>query len=78
MYDDAHATTEGPARTQASNLEDFRGRWVVIDEERGCVMDADEDLGALCGRMVDSQWTHCCVVLASAGDLGSGSSLLHH
>jgi len=51
---------------------EFRGRWVALDEchydprtaqpTEGTVVDADEDLVALCGRMQDSDSKHCAIL----------------
>ncbi len=54
----------------------YRGRWVALDQVRyeagssnpseGEVVDADEDLAALCGRMRDSHRTACAIVFCEA------------
>ena len=52
--------------------EEYRGRWVALDECRydsrtaqpieGSIVDSDEDLASLCGRMQASDNKHCAVV----------------
>ena len=52
--------------------DQFRGRWVALDECRydprtaqpaeGTVVDADEDLVALCSRMQDTDSKHCAIL----------------
>lgn len=51
---------------------EFKGRWVALDECRydpktaqpteGTVVDADEDLVALCARMQASDNRHCAIL----------------
>jgi hypothetical protein len=51
---------------------DFRGRWVALDDckydprtaqpTEGTVVDADEDLVALCSRMQASDSKHCAIL----------------
>jgi hypothetical protein len=51
---------------------EFRGRWVALDEckydpqtaqpTEGTVVDADEDLVALCSRMQASDSKHCSIL----------------
>jgi hypothetical protein len=57
---------------QICRSDEFRGRWVALDECRydprtaqpteGTVVDADEDLVALCDRMQASDSKHCAVL----------------
>ena len=57
---------------QIKDSETFRGRWVALDDCRydsrtaqpveGTVVDADEDLVALCSRMQESDNKHCAIV----------------
>ena len=57
---------------QICGSDEFRGRWVALDECRydprtaqpteGTVVDADEDLVALCSRMQDSDSKHCAIL----------------
>src|SRR5687768_8363228 len=52
--------------------EEFRGRWVALDECRydedtgrateGSVVDADDDLVELCARIRESQRTNCAIL----------------
>jgi hypothetical protein len=56
---------------QICRSEEFRGRWVALDDCRydprtaqpteGTVVDADEDLVALCSRMQASDSKHCTI-----------------
>src|SRR5262249_25956955 len=56
---------------QICRSEDFRGRWVALDNCRydqsraspteGDVVDADEDLAELCRRMREADKTHCAI-----------------
>jgi hypothetical protein len=57
---------------QICRNDDFRGRWVALDECRydprtaqpseGTVVDADEDLVALCNRMQASDAKYCAIL----------------
>jgi hypothetical protein len=57
---------------QICRSDQFRGRWVALDECRydsrtaqpveGSVVDADEDLVALCSRMQQSDSKHCAIL----------------
>jgi len=57
---------------QICRSEEFRGRWVALDgckydprtaqPTEGTVVDADEDLVALCSRMQDSDNRHCAIL----------------
>jgi hypothetical protein len=50
----------------------FRGRWVALDgclyddvsgkPKAGAVVDADEQLVALCSRIRDSKWKNCAIL----------------
>ena len=52
--------------------DEFRGRWVALDECRydeetgrateGAVVDADDDLVELCARIRESEWKHCAIL----------------
>jgi hypothetical protein len=56
---------------QICRSDEFRGRWVALDECRydprtaqpaeGTVVDADEDLVALCARMQETDSKHCAI-----------------
>jgi hypothetical protein len=57
---------------QICRSDEFRGRWVALDECRydprtaqpteGTVVDSDEDLVSLCSRMQDSDDRHCAIL----------------
>jgi hypothetical protein len=57
---------------QICGSDEFRGRWVALDECRydprtaqpteGSVVDADEDLVELCSRMQESDSRHCAIL----------------
>jgi hypothetical protein len=57
---------------QICQSEEFQGRWVALDRckydprtarpTEGTVVDADEDLVALCSRMQASDSKHCAVL----------------
>ena len=57
---------------QIKQKSEYRGLWVALDECRydaktaepveGSVVDADEDLVALCSRMQDSDSKHCAIL----------------
>ncbi len=57
---------------QICHSDDFRGRWVALDNCRydqttaspveGDVVDADEDLAELCGRIREADRTHCAIL----------------
>lgn len=57
---------------QICRSEEFRGRWVALDDckydprtaqpAEGIVVDADEDLVALCSRMQASDSKHCAIL----------------
>jgi hypothetical protein len=57
---------------QICRIEEFRGRWVALDgckydprtaqPTEGIVVDADEDLVALCNRMQASDSKHCSIL----------------
>ncbi len=57
---------------QICRSEEFQGRWVALDRckydprtarpTEGTVVDADEDLVALCSRMQASDNKHCAVL----------------
>ncbi len=57
---------------QICRSDDYRGRWVALDNCRydqvtaspieGDVVDADEDLAELCGRMREADKTHCAIL----------------
>jgi hypothetical protein len=61
---------------QICRSNEFRGRWVALDECRydrrtaqpteGTVVDADEDLVALCSRMQASDSKHCAILFCDA------------
>jgi hypothetical protein len=57
---------------QICRSKEYRGRWVALDEctydpgtaqpAEGTVVDADEDLVALCSRMQASDSKHCAIL----------------
>ena len=57
---------------QICGCDEFRGRWVALDRctydprtaqpTEGTVVDADEDLVALCSRMQASDSKHCAIL----------------
>jgi hypothetical protein len=57
---------------QINQSIEFRGRWVALDHCRydsktaqpveGIVIDADEDLVELCGRIQESENKHCAIL----------------
>ncbi len=57
---------------QICRSEDYRGRWVALDNCRydqstaspteGDVVDTDEDLAELCRRMREADKTHCAIL----------------
>jgi len=63
---------------QIRSSSEFRGRWVALDECRydprtaqpteGTVVDADEDLVALCARMQASDSRHCSILYCEETD----------
>lgn len=69
---------------QICRNEAYRGRWVALDEctydERtakpveGSVVDADEDLAALCSRMQQSDSRHCAILFCEDHDESPPSS----
>lgn len=67
--------------------DEFRGRWVALDECKydartaqpveGSVVDADEDLAALCSRMQQSDNRHCAILFCQEMDEPMASSRRH-
>ena len=63
---------------QICRSSEFRGRWVALDEcnydprtarpVEGTVVDADEDLVALCARMQDSDNRRCAILFCEERD----------
>ena len=63
---------------QICRSDEFRGRWVALDEchydprtaqpAEGTVVDADEDLVALCCRMQASDSRHCAILFCDELD----------
>ena len=57
---------------QICRTDDFRGHWVALDNCRydhttaapveGDVVDTDEDLAELCGRMRAADKSHCAIL----------------
>jgi hypothetical protein len=57
---------------QICRSADYRGRWVALDNCRydqisaapveGDVVDTDEDLAELCGRIREADKTHCAIL----------------
>lgn len=62
--------------SEIRETEEFRGRWVALDECRydaktaqpveGSVVDSDEDLVSLCSRMQANSQRHCAVLFCDA------------
>jgi hypothetical protein len=60
---------------QLQRSDEFRGRWVALDNCRydaktaqpveGSVVDADEDLAELCHRIRSEDGRHCAIVFCS-------------
>ena len=60
---------------QLQRSDEFRGRWVALDNCRydaktaqpveGSVVDADEDLAELCSRIRSEDGRHCAIVFCS-------------
>ncbi len=73
---------------QICRNDEYRGRWVALDEckydprtaqpTEGTVVDADEDLVALCARMQESDNRHCAILYCdergTVEELGPSSS----
>lgn len=69
---------------QICRSEEFRGRWVALDDCRydprtaqpfeGTVVDADEDLVALCNRMQASDSKHCAILYCDERSLPEESA----
>jgi hypothetical protein len=73
---------------QICRSDEYRGRWVALDACRydprtaqpteGTVVDADEDLVALCSRMQASDSKHCAILFCEetgrAEDLPAATS----
>jgi hypothetical protein len=74
---------------QLQQSDEFRGRWVALDECKydartaqpieGSVVDADEDLAELCSRIQQGDNRHCAILfcdggLANARDMAPSSS----
>jgi hypothetical protein len=67
--------TRAASWSQICRDEEFRGRWVALDNVRYCpltskpveadVVDVDDDLAALCQRMRESDRHACSVHLVS-------------
>ena len=63
---------------QICRSNEFRGRWVALDEchydprtarpTEGTVVDADVDLVALCARMQDSDNRRCAILFCEERD----------
>src|SRR5580658_1636636 len=61
---------------QIQRSDEFRGRWVALDNCRydaktaqpveGSVVDADEDLAELCSRIRSEESRHCAIVFCEA------------
>lgn len=55
--------------------DDYRGRWVALDDCRydedsgraieGAVVDVDDDLVELCSRIQQSEYTNCAILFVS-------------
>ena len=69
---------------QIRRSDEYRGRWVALDECRydprtaqpteGTVVDVDEDLVALCARMQASDSRHCAILFCEEPDDAPASS----
>ena len=73
---------------QICRKDEFRGRWVALDDCRydprtaqpseGSVVDSDEDLVSLCSRLQASDNKHCAILFCEANgfpeDTSPGSS----
>jgi hypothetical protein len=69
---------------QICRNDDYRGRWVALDEcsydprtaqpTEGTVVDADEDLVALCARMQASDNRHCAILFCD--ERGGGEEMV--
>jgi hypothetical protein len=63
---------------QICKTDEFRGRWVALDEctydartaqpIEGSVVDVDEDLAALCSRMQQSDNRRCAILFCDETD----------
>ena len=63
---------------QICRSSEYRGRWVALDEctydartaqpVEGSVVDADEDLVALCSRMQAGDSRHCAILFCEEKD----------
>jgi hypothetical protein len=63
---------------QIKQSDEYRGLWVALDECRydartaqpleGSVVDADEDLVALCSRMKEDDSRHCAILFCDADE----------
>ena len=72
---------------QICRSREYRGRWVALDEctydERtarpveGSVIDADEDLVALCSRMQQSDNRHCAILYCEMDDDAPSLASMH-
>ena len=66
---------------QIRQCDEYRGLWVALDECRydsrtaepleGSVVDADEDLVALCSRMQAGDNRHCAILFCDNDDLAT-------
>ena len=62
---------------QIQRSDEFRGRWVALDDCRydaktaqpveGSVIDADEDLVELCSRIQQAENRHCAILFCDGG-----------
>lgn len=60
---------------QICRTEQYRGQWIALDNCRydastaspveGEIVDADEDLAALCERMLQARRAHCSIVFCN-------------
>ncbi len=60
---------------QICERDEFRGRWVALDDCRydedsgraveGSVVDADDDLVELCSRIQQSDYTNCAILFCA-------------
>ena len=68
--------------------QEYRGRWVALDDCRydaktaqpteGTVLDADEDLVALCNRIQESGNRHCAILFCDDDVEPPPSPRIHH
>ena len=65
--------------TEIRRSSEYRGRWVALDEcvydaktaepLEGSVVDADDNLTDLCGRMRDTNNRHCAILFCASDSM---------